>query len=389
MAYSGIHNIKAIEKTIAEATEGMITDRDDQVIGGYKEFIRPLKAKGFYDTAEQKILAHPAITEIVDDRPNALLISNGDGTARSFSTLTFNGDSLKATSYFGSGIGLTQLQATELVGKIPLDNLNFGQGLLSRNNELNINTGLGIEINNNKVSFKYGATAGLDVSSDGVRVDPSCAPQKRAVGSEDRLLVSDSNNGNSLKNISVKHFARYFQNTLRFTRPGGETTQLQFNNGGRFDGNPHLTFGGDTLSTTNLYLAGHLQVGNTLIKKDRIMVSTPTTPVDNATIPNGAFSLYLDEDNDKLMLRVKYSTGIVRNVSIDLIKRALVQEEDDETENQGFLLDDESADDDIGLNDPEETEGDSFAEMETAVTETTNQSSGGILGYFKSAFTKK
>jgi len=194
--------------------------------------------------------------------------------------------------------------------------------------------------------------------------------------------VSDSNDNNDLKHVTVDTLSRYFSNTLPFRKPAGTNGQLQVNEHGQFGSSPNLLFQGDTLSTLNLSVNGTLQIGKNLIKKDRFMIHLPSDAVDNSTIPNNAFTLFLDEEQNKLMLRVKYSTGIVRNVSIDLLKKALVQEEDDERENEGFLFDDDQNDNEIGIDD--EGAAEDFAALEKK-----EETTGGILGYFKSAFTKK
>ena len=392
MAYSGGNNIKTIDEIITQATSGMIKNSGDQTIDGNKEFLKPIRGSGFYDTQAAKMFSHPAIVSIHNDTPGALLISNGDGTATASSNLIFNGDSLKASSYFGSGIGLTNLQATQVVGKLSLDNINYGGGLIAQNNELHISVGEGVEIRNTGVSFKSTTHGGLYCDRNGVRVDPSSAIEKYTMSTNDRFLISDSDNNNEVRNVTVDKLSQYLQNTLRFAKPKGQDGHIQFKNRGLFNSSNSFVFRNDTLSVVNLSLDGQLQIGNTFIKKDRFIVSMPKRPVENVTLPNNTLTLYVDEDSDKLMLKVKYSTGVVRNISIDLIKRALVQEEDDETENQGFLLDDEIFDDEIGTEIASQAENlpeESFAEVESTQLAESKPSSGGILGYFKSAFTKK
>jgi len=380
MAYNG--NSGDIFRKIEEATSNMATTDSDQEIDGNKEFLKPIKTSGIYDSIAKRNFVHPAITHIEGDVEKGILVSNADGTAATFGSLSFNGESLKAPSYFGSAIGLTNLQATQLVGKISVDNIGLGEGFGTTNNRLKINLGPGLEFRDNSISFKYGPGTGLGVDDNGLYLSADATQKKRHVGSDDRILVSDSNDNNDLKHVTVDTLSRYFSNTLPFRKPAGTNGQLQVNEHGQFGSSPNLLFQGDTLSTLNLSVNGTLQIGKNLIKKDRFMIHLPSDAVDNSTIPNNAFTLFLDEEQNKLMLRVKYSTGIVRNVSIDLLKKALVQEEDDERENEGFLFDDDQNDNEIGIDD--EGAAEDFAALEKK-----EETTGGILGYFKSAFTKK
>jgi hypothetical protein len=375
------YNSGKIEATLAKITPNLVNIDGDQVIEGQKEFSKPIKARGFYDTDKDKLLIPPAISSIEADRKNALFVSNGNGTVRAYGGLIFNGESLKSPSYFGSGVGLTNLQSTALVGQIPMENLNYGTSLTSQNSCLQVNVSSGLVVTDEGVGIHLSSVGPLKAGLTGLDFNPTYAPLKNSVSVKDNLLIADSDNENTVKRVTMQQLAKYFQYSLHFTKPHGGAGQLQFNNRGRFGTNPSLSFRGDTLFAFNMSIQSQLQVGNTFLRSDRAIVALPNDPLDNSQLPNNAFSLFLDEENDKLMLSVKYSTGVVRNVSIDLIKRALVQEEDDETENQGFMLDEEIVDEAI--------EATPFEDMESTAVEKANSSTGGIMGYFKSAFTKK
>jgi len=374
MAYNSSKDIQQLR------AQAVLIDGDQQ-IEGIKEFTSHLKSSGFYDTSQSKLLEHPALTHISRDNAGALLVSNGNRTASAYKNLIFNGESLLAPSYFGSGVGLTNLQATALVGQVPLENLNYGSSLTSQNNSLEVSVSNGLALTPEGVSIQVPAGSPLKAALTGLDFNPTYAPLKNSVSVKDNLLIADSDNENTVKRVTMQQLAKYFQYSLRFTRPHGNHGQLQFNDRGRLGTSPSLGFRGDTLFAPNVSIQSQLQIGNTFLRSDRAIVALPNDPLDNSQLPNNAFSLFLDEENDKLMLRVKYSTGVVRNVSIDLIKRALVQEEDDETENQGFVLDEEIVDEAI--------ETTPFEDMESTAVEKANSSTGGILGYFKSAFTKK
>ena len=338
-------------------------------------YLGAVTASAFYDSFERKTLRPPAITNIINDHRNRVLVSRGDGTAVAFKGLSFNGDSLLASAYFGSGVGLTNLQASALVGNVPLKNINYGAGLVAANNQLQVNIAEGLVLTNNQVGIKTTAKGGLRLTPDGIRVDPSMAPEKRAVSINDRFLISDSDNQDAAKGVAIRYLSNYFQNTLNFSQPSGRDAHIQFNNNGRFGSSPHLTFRGETLATINVSARGHIQVGTNLLKADRTMLALPSVPIDNSTLPNNGLCMYIDEEQNKLMLKVKYSTGVVRNIAVDLIERAIVQEEDDESENQGFIMDDESMDEKIGINNPndlEELDDKSFQDIESPEIEMTD-----------------
>tara|TARA_R110000824_G_scaffold202535_1_gene386778 strand:+ start:104 stop:1231 length:1128 start_codon:yes stop_codon:yes gene_type:complete len=368
-------------KNTRELQQQMVTLTDDQTISGTKQFKTTIQAAGFYDTQAGKLLSAPALTEIVNDKRNSLFVSNGDGTVRTYGGLVFNGESLKAPAYFGSGVGLTNLQSTSLMGKIPLENLNYGKSLISHNNSLEVNISDGLILDQKGIAIKLAKSSGLRISSEGLDFNPAYAPSKQTVSLTDTLLICDTVADNATKKVTMQQLAKYFQYTLHFTKPHGHHGQLQFNNRGHLGTHPSLAFREDTLYTSNISVQSQLQIGNTFLRSDRVILALPNEPLDNSQLPNNAFSLFLDEEENKLMLRVKYSTGVVRNVSIDLIKRAMVQEEDDEAENEGFMLDEKIID--------EEIETIPFEDIESADIEKANSTTGGILGYFKSAFTKK
>ena len=365
--------------------EGSVSDSGDQTIVGNKTFTNPVSAPSFYDSNLEKNLEHPALTEITNDNSGCIVVSNGDGTATAFTGLTFNGDCLKASSYFGSGVGLTNLQATEIRGKLSLDNLNYGGGLIASNQQLRVNGGKGIKIEEAGISIDNVPNGGLNSSDVGVRVDPMLAPRKRAIGVNDRFLIADSSQNNTLKSATIKSLSTYIQNTLKLTRPHGASSQIQFNDRGLFGSTANLRFEIDTLSTINVALHGELRVGKNTLKGDKAILALPTDPIAADKLPPGSLSFYLDAETQRLMVKIKDAEGVTKNLGIDLLTSAEIIEED---KMQGYLLDDDTIDDELEISE-DEAGISTFAEEEVDDSNSSSNENSGILGYFKNAFTKK
>jgi len=52
---------------------------------------------------------------------------------------------------------------------------------------------------------------------------------------------------------------------------------------------------------------------------NQLVVATPNSAFADSTLDNGSCTFYLDESNNKLMIKVKYSDGVVKSGTIDLV----------------------------------------------------------------------
>ena len=135
--------------------EGMVELVGNQTISGGKTFTQRLTASAI--TLNGVNLVPPAITAIATDGANRVITSDNDGTVTAQPNVTITNNSLTASYFSGSGIGLTNLQAQEIINKLSASQVNISNGLVA--------SGFNITVS---------ASDGLSVDAAGVKVDSVC-----------------------------------------------------------------------------------------------------------------------------------------------------------------------------------------------------------------------
>ena len=308
MAYSG-------NKT---NTQNVVTLDGDQTIAGAKTFSDNIVAEGFYDSKMGSRILPPAIISIENDGENRIIISKGNGSAVATPGLTFESGCLSSESFAGSGENLTNLNAENITGKIPLKNVNLGNVFSCENNTLNLNTNNTITAENERLEVNLSMNGGLSCNADsGICIDLMNTDKKKSVSNSDKFVITDSNDSYVTKSITATDLKNYLQNVLTFTRPAGNSNQIQVNNRGKFHSSANLLFENNTLVTTNARLAGKLNIGKNSIDNNNVVLAISNNAANNI-LKNNTFTFNLDEQGSKLEIKVKLSDGNIKTGSIDL-----------------------------------------------------------------------
>ena len=109
--------------------ENTVDLQSNQTIDGNKVFVQTLSASAF--SSDAGAIVPPAITSISSDGANRVLTSDGDGTATAEANVTITNNSLTASFFSGSGVGLTDLQAFQVAGQLSASQIHIGKYSLS------------------------------------------------------------------------------------------------------------------------------------------------------------------------------------------------------------------------------------------------------------------
>ena len=151
---------------------------------------------------------------------------------------------ISGSSFFGTAVGLTELQATEITGTVSAANINIGNGLNNNAGALEVsasNPSMNIASNGIFVNTGGSNSGILLDGGSGLRVDPSRATTVGSLNNTDLFMTSTTG---SLFNASIGTLQTYMQNTLSFGAVAGSDTQVQFNSSGDFGANSNFTFDG-------------------------------------------------------------------------------------------------------------------------------------------------
>ena len=240
--------------------ESMVDDYSNQTIAGVKTFSSPVTASTFYDSTLGAPLTPAALSAIASDGAKRVIVSDGDGTATCYSTLTYDGVTLTA-SVSGSAAALHSipLGPTKVAGNLSASNIYFGDGLQNSANKIAAQGGSSIMVDGTGINVDLATTGGLAHDGGKLRVNPNDATAKASLSNNDKILISDVDASNVLKNATLTVLGTYMQNTLTFPGPGGLDSQIQYRSGGNFTGNSNLTYNGtNTLTTINVSASGHV-----------------------------------------------------------------------------------------------------------------------------------
>ena len=308
MAYSG-------NKT---NTQNVVTIDGDQTITGAKTFSDNVIAEGFYDSKLGSRILPPALISIENDGENRLIVSKGNTYGIASAGLTFENGCLSSESFSGSGHEITNLNAENLTGKIPLKNVNLGSAFGCENNTLNLNTNNTLTTENQRLEVNLSTNGGLTCNPDsGICIDLMNTNKKKSVSNSDKFVITDSNDSYVTKSITATELKNYFQNVLTFTKPAGNSNQIQINNRGKFHSSAMLVFEDNTLMTTNAKLSGKLNIGKNCIDNNNVVLAVSNNNANN-TLKNNTFTFNLDEESNKLEVKVRLSDGNIKTGTIVL-----------------------------------------------------------------------
>ena len=260
MAYNTLKGRVNFSNSTTGAIESMVDDYSDQSIDGNKTFTSTVSASAFFNTTDGTLLTSSAISSIVGDGVDRVLVSNGDGTATAYSNLTYDGTTLTA-SVSGSAASLFSipLEPGKVSGQLSASNIYFGNGLQDSGGQLIAQGGNGIFIDGTGINVDLATTGGLANDAGKIKVSPNDATAKGSLSNGDSMLISDADASNATKKATMTTLSTYMQNTLTFPVPGGSDGQVQYKSGTTFAGNANLTYdGSSTLTTVNVSASGHV-----------------------------------------------------------------------------------------------------------------------------------
>ena len=153
--------------------EGTVDLSSNQSVAGGKTFVQRITASAI--TLGGTPLVVPAITAISNDGANRVFTSDNDGTVTAQTNVTIANNSLTASFFSGSGIGLTSLQADQITGQISASQIHLGVGLRAVGNTLAVSASDGLSVSATGVTLDLLASHGLEFSGSSreLAINPS------------------------------------------------------------------------------------------------------------------------------------------------------------------------------------------------------------------------
>ncbi len=232
--------------------EGSVDQYGNQEIDGIKVFKSTISASVFYDTDAQSpcaTLKDVAVKNINGTTPNSILTFVEPGTLKANFDLTFDGKVLqshhvKSKLFIGSGKSLKDLPGNKFYEKINAEHLNFGRGLHSVRDELQIKTHNGLMVDEDGVGVSLSSASGLSIKSKNLVIDitkvPNIDRDGQNISDQDLLLISDMSRGHT-NNTTIRNFFDGYIKP-RMHKPSGTQNELQFNHQKHFGSSANLTF---------------------------------------------------------------------------------------------------------------------------------------------------
>ena len=276
MAYNILKGNVQFSKSTTGSIESMVDDYSDQSVGGVKTFTSAITASAFYDsTAGAPVTASP-IENVYGAAEGRVAIFSGSNGLSGSANLTYDNvtttlsilanisssATISGSSFFGTAVGLTELQAGEITGSVSAANINIGNGLNNNAGALEVSaSNPSINIAANGISVNTGgSTSGILLDgASGLRVDPSRATTAAGLNATDLFLTSTT--GSVFKN-SISTLTTYLQSTLSFGQVAGANTQVQFNSSGDFGANSNFTFDGSVLAVPGVSSSANISASN-------------------------------------------------------------------------------------------------------------------------------
>ena len=159
----------SLENTVDLAT--------DQSISGGKTFNQRLTASAI--TMGGTVLSHPSITAVNNSAAYRVALfdaSSPNNTLSGNADLSFRYGALTSSVFTGSGVGLTNLQAQEVINKLSASQINIGSGLKADSYNVAVSASHAIAVGATGVSVRISPEGGMAISeSNGIAVDPTNA----------------------------------------------------------------------------------------------------------------------------------------------------------------------------------------------------------------------
>ena len=327
MAYNVLKGNVQFINSDSGSIESMVDDHSNQTIAGIKTFSSPVTASAFYNSSDggSPIVSSP-INTLFGAGEDRVAVFSGSSDLTASIGLTYDGSLLSVagnvsasvnvsgSGFYGSGVGLTNLPAASITGQVSAANINIGAGLKNNSNVLVVSSSnTSITVASDGISVNTGGnTTGIKIAGSGMRVAPNRATSKGSFTGNDEILISDSDDSDSLKKNTITVLEGHLNNTLTFAKVGGSDEQIFFNNGGSntLGADSTFLFNDSTkiVSVTGISASANISAsafygdGNNLTNINATALSG-NVPAGNINIGNGLF-------NDSNALAVSASYGL-------------------------------------------------------------------------------
>ena len=274
MAYNILKGDVQFVNSTSGTIESMVDDHTNQTIGGTKTFSGIvntsaglsssvfISASSFHgDGADLANVIAGGVT--VSNTGNNRIITSTATTALNAeqnmrfdgSTLSVIGDisasiNVSGTAFYGSAAGLTSIPATQLNGNVTPANIAFDANSLANNS--------------GNLQVNLSSASGLESTATGIRINVSLAANKASPVNDDKILIADSGAGNTPKHLLFSALTSSIVSIITTYPPNGNNGEIQFKNGGAFQGDAGLVYASatDTLTAVNLTASGHISSSN-------------------------------------------------------------------------------------------------------------------------------
>jgi len=253
--------------------EGTVDLSSDQSVAGGKTFVQRITASAI--TLGGTNLVVPAITAISNDGANRVFTSDNDGTVTAQANVTITNNSLTASFFSGSGVGLTSLQAVQITGQLSASQIHIGNGLVASSENITVSGSDGVSVSATGVTLDLMASHGLvfSGSSRELAIDPSnpaaITDGGQSLADADSFVVYDASRSQTRK-ATADNIYSYINGKLStaaitsYTNPGDNRIVTSVNSN-TVNAEANLTFDGtDLLIAGNISGSGTAQIGGNL-----------------------------------------------------------------------------------------------------------------------------
>ena len=268
MAYNILKGDVQFVNSTSGTIESMVDDHTSQTIGGIKTFSQMVTASlgisssAYYGNGSGLSGLDVAVTTFSNPTSNALIVAKADANISGAVGLDYNGIILNVTGnisaslnisssgFYGAATGLTSIPATQLNGNVSAANIAFHADTLANNS--------------GNLQVNLSSASGLESTSNGLGINVSLAANKASPVNNDKILIADSAAGNTPKHLLFSALTSSIVSVITTYPPNGNNGEVQFKNGGAFQGNTGLVYTSatTTLTAVNLTASGHISSSN-------------------------------------------------------------------------------------------------------------------------------
>ena len=297
--------------------EGTVDLSSDQSVAGGKTFVQRITASAI--TLGGTPLVVPAITAISNDGANRVFTSDNDGTVTAQTNVTITNNSLTASFFSGSGVGLTSLQADQVTGQLSASQVHIGVGLKAVGKTLAVSASDGLSVSATGVTLDLMASHGLvfSGSSRELAINPSNAAaitdDGQSLADADSFIVYDASRVQT-RRATAENVYTYINSKIStpaitsYTNASNNRVLTSVSSN-TVNGEANLTFDGSTLVLQGLgQVTGSLEItgsGTNLLKLHKGPADTREIEIfsngsrQSAITLNAAEQLFIENESTK------------------------------------------------------------------------------------------